>query len=147
MDNEIADSLSRNFSSSVEWELSRNVFDAIVSEWGQPDIDLFASRHNVKLKVYCSWLPDSYCTKVDAFFFPWTFPPFRLVGKCWRKMIMNKTNAILIIPDWPTQPWYSLVIKGAKQILRFSAKDGNLTSPFHKELRRNFGNVPIIANL
>lgn len=69
MENEIADSLSRTFSSSVEWELTQRIFDAVISEWGQPDMDLFASRHNAKVNNYCSWLPDSYCSKVDAFSF------------------------------------------------------------------------------
>lgn len=59
-ENTVADSLSRNFSSAVDWELHQGIFDEICDTFGTPDIDLFASRHNAKLPRYCSWLSDTY---------------------------------------------------------------------------------------
>lgn len=67
-DNGIADSLSRNFSPSVEWELSQTIFEQICYQLGTPSMELFASRHhNTKLEKYCSLFPDSCCFKTDAF--------------------------------------------------------------------------------
>lgn len=85
----------------VEWELNDVIFRDIVHTFGLPTVDLFASRHNAKIEKYCSWFSDSYCWRTDAFSFEWSgeffyiFPPFRLAGRCWRKIIMEKTLAIL----------------------------------------------------
>ena len=39
-----ADQLSRNLNLNLEWMLSKPIFQRIVSLFGKPDIDLFASR-------------------------------------------------------------------------------------------------------
>lgn len=151
IENEIADDLSRNFSSNVDWELNDDIFEDIVSHLGIPTVDLFASRHNTKLTRYCSWFPDSYCWKTDAFSFEWTdevfyiFPPFRLAGKCWRKIMTDAAQAILVIPDWPNQHFYASVIKTAKEVRRFPTKHRNLSHPRVTTSNNNFSSVPLIA--
>lgn len=150
-ENIIADSLSRNFSPAVEWELNQNIFEEICLKFGTPDVDLFASRHNAKLMRYCSWTSDSYCEQVDAFSFGWfnefyyIFPPFRLVGRCWLKIKLDQTRAILVAPDWPTQSWYATIIRNAREVLKFKQKSGNVSSPNHKGSQPNFENVPLIV--
>ena len=54
--------------------------------FGTPEIDLFASRLNAKLSVYCSFQADPFSTYVDAFSIDWgrfslsyLFPPFSTV--------------------------------------------------------------------
>ena len=54
-----ADKLSQKFQDSVEWQLKPNVLNL---RWGQPDIDLFASRHNCKFKPFASWHADPDAT-------------------------------------------------------------------------------------
>lgn len=153
IENEIADSLSRRFSASIEWELSQEIFLEIVHMFGQPSVDLFASRHNTKLKKYCSWVSDQYCWKTDAFSFKWIneffyiFPPFRLVGRCWRKMVMDKTHGILIAPDWPNQPWFASIRKTAKTFVTFRGKRGNLSSPSIRPSNIYYSSVPLTAFL
>lgn len=130
-DNEIADSLSRSFSPCVEWEINNRLFQDIIRKFGVPSVDLFASRHNTKCYKYVSCFSDSYCWKVDAFSFSWTdeffyiFPTFRLVGRCWRKMVVEKTRGILVAPDWPSQIWYPTILSNAKDVLRFPRKNRN----------------------
>ena len=86
--NVLADLLScRDQAIATEWSLHRQVAKALLSAWGSPSIDLFASRLNAQLPVYCSLVPDDQATLEDAFRHPWddldvyAFPPFALLGK------------------------------------------------------------------
>ena len=49
LDNQIADSMSRNFSDNIEWSLDNQIFTRLCQVFGKPLIDLFASRLNKKL--------------------------------------------------------------------------------------------------
>jgi len=55
--NTSADNQSRNFSDKHEWSLNKEYFQKIISGFPEQDIDLFASRLNNQLDVYCSWKP------------------------------------------------------------------------------------------
>ena len=110
-----ADAQSRLIHENTEWSLNQDVFNQLCELWGKPEVDLFASRINYKLKPYCSWKPDPGAEVVDAFSISWhhmfvyAFPPFSLIGRVLRKIQYEKTKAILIIPLWPTQHWFSKV--------------------------------------
>ena len=64
--NLLADIASRQFQDSAEWALPQHVFQNIISRFGKPDIDLFASRLNHKLPCYASWKPDPESSIIDA---------------------------------------------------------------------------------
>lgn len=53
--NVIADTLSRLKTTCHEWELYQNTLDNIFSQWGKPNIDLFASSENAKCWYFASW--------------------------------------------------------------------------------------------
>ena len=114
--NVAADQLSREFNFDLEWMLSRAVFQNIVKVFGQPDLDLFASRLNAQLPDYVSWKPDPEARYVDAFTIEWSniyfyaFPPFCLLPRCVQKIIQEKASGLLIIPLWPTKPVFSTVL-------------------------------------
>ena len=58
--NVLADLLSRRDQAiATEWTLHRQVAKALLSAWDSPSIDLFASRLNAQLPVYCSLVPDN----------------------------------------------------------------------------------------
>lgn len=72
---------------------------------------------NKKLQVFASWSfdPDSHIT--DAFSVAWTdfqpymFPPFCLIARVLNKIETdNVDKAILIVPFWPSQSWFPLLI-------------------------------------
>ncbi len=42
--------------------------------------------------------------------FKYCFPPFSLLGWVIEKLAMDKSDAILILPQWPTQAWFSATI-------------------------------------
>ncbi|KAI8428154.1 hypothetical protein MSG28_002401 [Choristoneura fumiferana] len=60
-----ADKESRNI--DIEWELNNHSFRSIVTKFGRPDIDIFASRINAKCTKYISWKRDPYAFNIDAF--------------------------------------------------------------------------------
>lgn len=83
---------SRKFNENIEWMLDKEIFHYLIQKFGEPEIDLFASRSNRQLEMYISWKPDpdAFCT--DAFSRSWSnkycylFPPFSLISRCVRKM-------------------------------------------------------------
>lgn len=116
-ENTIADAESRKFNYQVEWQLNKDIFCDICELWGEPQIDLFASRLNSQLKRFCSWKPDPDASFIDAFSIDWSdfkcylFPPFSLLGRCVQKILKDKTTVILVAPLWPTQAWFTLVMQ------------------------------------
>ena len=112
-----ADTLSRNFSDNLEWKLKEDIFKRICHHYFIPNIDLFATRHNTQLERFASWHYDPDAVYTDAFSCSWSdvepyiFPPFSLIGKVINKIFSdNVQRAILIVPFWPTQNWFPLLI-------------------------------------
>ena len=85
--------------------------------FGEPDIDLFASRLNCQCERYVSWMPDPGAFAVDAFSLNWSgfkmyaFPPFSLISRVLQQLLRDSASGILIVPDWPTQSWYPLLMR------------------------------------
>ena len=131
-----ADQLSRNLNLNLEWMLSKPIFQRIVSLFGKPDIDLFASRLNAQVETYVSWRPQPMAKFVDAFsiewsqFFFYAFPPFCLISRCVQKIIHDQASGILVIPRWTTQPFFTVVLSlliDMPRVLKASAQ--NLIHP------------------
>ena len=110
-----ADRESRLFDDKTEWRLNPTAFTYCTELWGQPEIDLFASRLNYQFKPYVSWRPDPDAIAIDAFSISWNnkyvylFPPFSVIPRVLRKLQEDSAKAILIAPQWPTQAWYPMV--------------------------------------
>lgn len=113
-DNVVADKESRRTHPDVEWELSDTGYQRLIDKFTAPQIDLFASRINKKCEVYASWHRDPDAFALDAFTLDWSnlffyaFPPVAIILKVIRKIISDKAEGIMVVPDWPTQPWYPL---------------------------------------
>ena len=67
-----ADWESHHVQDSCDWRLDRQVFLELENRLEPFSIDLFASRTNTQLDLYCSWRPDPYAVAVDALSIPWT---------------------------------------------------------------------------
>ena len=124
---------SRQFNDRTEWSLSAECFETICSVFGTPYIDLFASRLNTKLDVYCAWKPDPGASYIDAVTLNWSdfqfcyiFPPFSLLPACIRKIKQDKARALVIAPVWPTQTWFSILMKILIQEPRILPRKKNL---------------------
>lgn len=113
-----ADAPSRKFDEKLEWMLNVSIFKQICDRLEKPTIDLFASRLNRQLPVYCAWKPDPEAKFIDALSIDWKqfsciylFPPFSLLNDCIRKIVMEKGRGLIIAPLWPTQTYFSELMK------------------------------------
>ena len=108
----IADSFSRSFKDDIEWCLNKEVFLQKCNHFGEPDLDLSASRLNRQTLNFVSWFPDLEALMTDTFSFGWGpflsygFPPCCLLNKCLAKIRSDSAMGIFILPVWPTQPWF-----------------------------------------
>ena len=99
-----ADDLSRKFNDYLEWALEDELFQKLVDLFGEPEIDLFASRLNHKLENYVSFRPDP--NAVDAFSVSWSdhfiyiFAPFSTLNMVLRKIVEDETKALVIASLW-----------------------------------------------
>jgi hypothetical protein len=111
-----ADFQSRNVSDSSEWKLDPTIFREICAHWGQPTVDLFASRTSHQMEAYMSLKMDPSSLATDALqqswdnMFPYAFPPFCLIGRVLKKLKRCSSVMILISPIWSCQPWYPTLL-------------------------------------
>ena len=120
--NQVADAESRCVDNTdSEWMLESDVFRKLCTRFGQPDIDIFASRLNAQLDKYISWRPDPDAIAIDAFSQDWStfdlpylFPPFSVIARTLAQARRTTIQrALLIIPMWPTQPWWPAALRMA----------------------------------
>ena len=117
--NIMADRESRIFNDSSNWKLNKEVFQMIMSQFGQAEIDLFADRTNHQLPKYVSWKPDPTALTTDAFSVKWNniqgyaFPPICLIGRCLTKVKQEQASLTIITPTWQGQPWYATLLQMA----------------------------------
>ena len=82
----------------------------------KPQFDLFPSRLNRHSPIYWSFKPDPHASYIDAFTLSWSdkhfycFPPFSCVLQVLQKIIQDKATGIMVVPMWPTQSWYPIMI-------------------------------------
>ena len=80
------------------------------------------SRINKKFDTYVSYRPDPYAKHIDALTIPWTnetfycFPPFSCITtKVIPKIVQDIARGIFVVPYWPTQPWYPMLLSILEQ--------------------------------
>ncbi|XP_069586294.1 uncharacterized protein [Ranitomeya imitator] len=111
--NQQADFLSRHTLKQGEWCLNQQIFQDIVSLWGRPQVDLFATRKNKKVRKFASLSLADHPDILDALQAPWqfslayAFPPIILLPQVIRKIRTEGARVILIAPFWPKRPWFS----------------------------------------
>lgn len=138
-DNVIADRESRQTNFDTEWELAEYAFLDITYTFGTPEFDLFATVQNHKCDRYASWKLDPYSEVIDAFTFNWrnlrfyAFPPFCLIAKVLQKILHDRAEGVIVVPYWPSQPWYPLYCKlRISNEIIFQPDKNLLISPFRE---------------
>ena len=113
-----ADLESRKINYDTEWKLNTELLQQAFHILGvNPDLDLFASRINTQLSSYVSFKPDPGAKAVDAFTLNWhdtrfyAFPPFCVIPKVLQKICRDRAKGVVVVPDWPNQPWFPLIAK------------------------------------
>ena len=113
--NEKADYLSKIIDFD-DWELDPAVFQDIEEKFGPHSIDCFASYQNCKVSRFFSrfWNPGT--SGVDAFFQSWgqenclVVPPVAIASRVIIFMFQNKARGTLVVPYWPSAPFWPLLI-------------------------------------
>ena len=126
-----ADNASRKFQDELEWMVSDEVFQKICEVYDTPQIDLFATYLNYKVKPFCAWKPDPEATVIDSFTVSWTdrfgyaFPPFSLIGPVLHKVRRDQAKIIIIVPNWPSRSWYPILADMLLASPRFFEMENN----------------------
>ena len=113
----LADTLSREISSNLEWSLNSELFQDFISQTFIPEIDLYASRPNARAAKFVSWHLQPGAVAIDTFSLSWAnknchaFPPFSLLPRVLAKIHQDKVIVLLITPVWPTLSWYPLLLQ------------------------------------
>lgn len=119
--NERADYLSRCIDSD-DWEMHDWVFLKLDREWGPHTIDRFASDYNHKCSRYNTrwWVPGTEgVNALDQNWGEpecnWLVPPPRLIPSVLRKLELESAEGTLIIPEWPSAPFYPLLFENGRR--------------------------------
>lgn len=135
-ENVLADRLSRQDRSGIEWMLDKLVFNEL-NRIFKFEIDLFASRLNNQLPKYCSWRGDPNAWENNALTLDWTrlhncyaFPPFSLIPAILQKIDAEQADMVLIVPLWRGQMWFSQLLRMlCKRPILLPRKKNLLTHP------------------
>jgi hypothetical protein len=115
--NERADALSK-FRDSSDWMLRKSLFRSLDEKWGPFQVDRFASHLNAQLPTFNSrwWCPGT--AGVNAFTLDWSGvnnwvnPDFGLIEEIVAHMRFCRARGCIIIPVWPSRPWWHLFWAG-----------------------------------
>ncbi|XP_041978933.1 uncharacterized protein LOC121732959 [Aricia agestis] len=152
-DNIIADQESRRTHPDVEWELSLQGYEILLKNLSViPVIDLFATRVNKKCVKFVSWFNDPDAFTIDAFTLDWSkigifyaFPPVAIIPKVLRKIIVDKAEGIVVVPLWPTQPWYPMFLRLlASKLVYIDCNNFYIPDSSHRNIHRN---ITLVAGI
>jgi hypothetical protein len=108
-----------------------------------PTIDLFAHNQNNKCPRFVA-LPgvrSEGAVALDAFDVQdWSkevaylFPPVQIIGRVLQRILDDKAVAVIVVPKWPSQPWWGLLRPIALSIVELGeSKDVLLPGPRMRE--------------
>ena len=112
--NELADYYSRLIDYN-DWRLNPAVFKWLDYVWGPHTVDRFADHLNAHTQRFNSrfWVPGSEA--VDTFTCNWSeennwwYPPVYLIPRVIRHAQLTKARGTLIVPQWPSAPYWPLL--------------------------------------
>ena len=122
--NEQADFLSRIYDPD-DWGLSQHIFTRIDQIWGPHTIDQFAKHLNNKLQRFNSRLWNPGSEDIDAFVLDWSgennyvCPPISLIPRVILHMRNCKVTGTLLVPHWPSAPYWPMVTADGKSFREF----------------------------
>ena len=95
----------------------RDIFAQIITHWGTPEIDLFATRLNAQLPKFLGNLTQPHVlwmhlqlVGIHCIFY--AFLPFCQIQRCLQKIMEEQVHqGITTLPFWPTQVWWPQLLK------------------------------------
>ena len=122
-----ADRLSRELD-RADWQLHPRLFEYLSEIWGAHTVDRFASRENRQLPRYNARWRDGTAEAVDCLSLPdsswtaennWCNPPWDLIDDLVAKLRQSGASATVIVPRWPTKPWFHHLSEMASESIDF----------------------------
>jgi hypothetical protein len=117
LDNKLADRQSRVFDNpNIELSLRTTIFKSVQQALGPLEIDCFAAMENHQLPKYMALRPDPFSIQTDFFAKTsprkrlYCFPPFNLVLRLLSKLEREKSTAVVILPLWPSRPFWPIML-------------------------------------
>ncbi|KAA6364433.1 MAG: hypothetical protein EZS28_040041, partial [Streblomastix strix] len=89
----------------------------------RPSINTFSNRRNRKFRRFVSLSQDKWAVAQDCLSISWQLevpylhPPIPLIQQTLNKLIKEKIQALMILPYWPSQPWWSVLLKIAPKLI------------------------------
>jgi hypothetical protein len=133
--NVLADAFSR-MEVTGDYALRSDVYvNAIRTMEVRPTIDLFAHAKNNKCPRYAALRGRlaGQAEILDAFSIRWSnelpyiFPPVQLIQRVLQKLQLERVTALVVVPHWPSQPWWGLLRPMAKMTLELGKTEYVLT--------------------
>jgi ribonuclease HI len=129
--NGTADALSR-LDKVGDYELTAEMYQRGVNFLCvSPTVDLFATDQNHKCQRYLS-LPgvtgEGACAW-DALRYSWigekvyAFPPVQIVPRILQKIRAERVEAVVVVPEWPSRPWWNLFQDGVVKQVRLGKSE------------------------
>jgi hypothetical protein len=110
-ENTDADSVaSKVFDDQTEWKLDSNIILALVTVFGKPDIDMFASRLNYQITPYIPRVPVMRFTQYWSRLYIYACHPFSLIPQTLQNLEQEEAKMLMIAPCWLTQ-YLSLITR------------------------------------
>ncbi|KYM99507.1 hypothetical protein ALC62_09747, partial [Cyphomyrmex costatus] len=114
----------------------------------------FASRTNKKCKTFYSRFPDPDASAVDAFTVSWrnknfyAFPPFALILRTLRKIMIDQAKGVVVVPLWSSQPWFPLYNSLlTSEPLIFKPSKRLLISPYRNKKHPLASHLSLVAGM
>ena len=113
--NQVADLLSKEHLLTWEFGLKSDQVNKVISQWGWPTMDLFASKNFHIVDKYCSLEADSQAVQLDAFRMgrwptrSYAFPPLPLLDMTLDRIKTDKVEVVVILPFWTEALWWPKV--------------------------------------
>lgn len=152
-DNIEADFESRRLEPETEYALAYSAYDQIISEFGNPEIDLFANRTNTKCTKYFSWKKDPGSIGIDAFTFKWekyyfyAFPPFSIILRALEKIRFEKARGILVVPLWPAQAWFPVYMSMLESLPIYFKPNVGLLQSLDRKSHPLWSRITLVAGI
>ena len=115
----------------------------------KPEINLFATNINTQFGKYAAFRPDPGAMYIDAFSIDWfdlkfyAFPPISVILRVLAKVKQDSAEGIIVVPLWPTQVWYPVMLKmlvsttillNSRKSLLVIPQTSNLVHPMWKKI-------------
>jgi hypothetical protein len=95
---------------TCDYAVTEDLVKKIVERFGTPTLDAFASEKNRRFSRFWSEKNSAWTKNWKNHGLLWINPPYDEMERVVAKIVEDKAEAILIVPQWDTHPWWPRVM-------------------------------------